>query len=352
MDIKKKLKIGILTFHDGINHGAYLQCYALYKTLDNLGHNVEIINYKNFHHWWKEYKCFLWTKNPVLLFANIKKILKFEKAQKKIPKTAFTFSHERVKKEKFDVVVIGSDIIWNYENPFFGFDPIYFGYFLNAKKIISYAGSFGSVNCNNVIPYKIIKGFKKYSNISVRDDNSLKILKKITYKPVKLVLDPTFLYDYTKEEKVCNYKDFVLIYSYQISSEQIRQIKDFAKKKNLNTIAIAYNQPRCDYNIVAVSPFEWLGYFKKAKYVVTSTFHGTVFSIKYNKKFITLPNIPINNKLSYILKITGLKNRILQKQNNIENLLESDINYKIVNKIISKNIFKSIQYLKEALNDY
>lgn len=350
MRIKRKKKIGILTFHDGINHGVYLQCYGLYKTIERLGHDVKIINYKNFKHWLNEYKCFLLTKKPGLLLANIKKILKFRIEQKRFSKTGFTFSHEKVAKEKFDVIIVGSDRIWDYKI-FFGFDSIYFGNFLNAKKILSFACSFGCVNINDPVPQEAIDGLKKFSKISVRDENSLKILKRVTCKSIKLVLDPTFLYDYAKEEKAYPYKDFILIYAYRISPEQIKQVKDFARKKNLKTIAIAYNQPWCDKNIVAVSPFEWLGYFKNANYIITSTFHGTIFSIKYEKQFATLPNMYINNKVETVLRITGLRNKVLQKQSSIGQALDSNIDYKTVNEKISKLILESKNYLKEAIAD-
>lgn len=350
MDIKKKLKIGILTFHDGINHGAYLQCYGLYKTIENMGHDVKIINYKNFKHWWKEYKCFLWTKNPRILYANIRKIFKFKVEQRKLPKTTLTFSHKKVKKENFDVIIIGSDRVWDYKNSFFGLDPIYFGSFLNSKKLFAYACSFGCVKPNDHIPREVICALKKFSKVSVRDDNSLKILKKITRKPVKLVLDPTLLYNYTREEKVCPYKDFILIYSYQINSEQIKGIRNFAEEKNLDIIAIAYNQPWCDKNIINISPFEWLGYFIRANYIITSTFHGTIFSIKYNKQFVTLPNIYIDNKLETILNITGLKNRVLYKANNLEQLLGTKIYYNPINNKLSKSILDSINFLRKNIS--
>ena len=345
------MKIGILTFHDGINHGAYLQCYGLYKTIKNLGYDVKVINYKNFKHWWKEYKCFLWTKNPKFLIANIRKILKFKVEQKNISKTIFTFSHEKVKREEFDIIVIGSDMVWNYKTYLVGFDPVYFGYYLNAKRIFSYAASFGDIDNDNSVPREIINGINNFSRISVRDENSLKILRRITYKPVKLVLDPIFLYPYSEEEKICKYNNFILIYAYNMSFDQIKQIRNFANKKNLNIIAIAYNQPWCDKNIIAVSPFEWLGFFRKANYIITSSFHGTIFSIKYEKQFITLPNININNKIEYVLKISGLKNRIFQNQSNIEKLLNSPINYKIINQKISKHIMESKKYLEESINE-
>ena len=68
------MRIGILTYHDGINHGAFLQVFSSYTELRKMGFNVEVINYKSLKHWFWEYKCFLYTKHIKLLTANVKKI--------------------------------------------------------------------------------------------------------------------------------------------------------------------------------------------------------------------------------------------------------------------------------------
>ena len=90
------MKIGILTFHDGVNHGAFFQVYGLYKSLKSLGCNVEIINYKNFRHWVAENRIFLITKNPFILLQNFIKIVKFRRGLQKFCMTKFSFSLRKV----------------------------------------------------------------------------------------------------------------------------------------------------------------------------------------------------------------------------------------------------------------
>jgi polysaccharide pyruvyl transferase WcaK-like protein len=343
------MKVGILTFHDGINHGAYLQCLALTKVISGFGHEVEIINYKNFKHWFNEYKCFLKTKRPNLLLKNIIKITKFKKEQKLFPLSKFTFFRKRISQKYYNAIVVGSDIVWNFRNPLFGFDPIYFGYFLNTDKLISYAASFGAIKKEEIIPDYVKAGLSKFSKISVRDLNSLEIVRQLGRLDVNLVLDPTFLYDFTDHKINCDKSDFILIYTYLINTDQITQIKKFAMKKGLKIIAVAYNQPWCNENVIATSPFEWLGYFRKAKHVVTSTFHGTIFSIKYKKNFITIPNIKIDNKIKYILDMLDLNHRVWYKNVELEDVFNKRIKYDKVNYKLKEHIKNSLKFLRKAL---
>jgi len=343
------VKVGILTFHDGINHGAYLQCLALLKIISNIGYEVEVINYKNFRHWLNEYKCFLMVKNPNLLFKNIIKIIKFKKEQKQFPLSKFTFSGSHVAQNFYDRIVVGSDIVWNFKNPLFGFDPIYFGHFLNTNKLISYAASFGAIDKGEFIPEYAKIGLGRFNEISVRDLNSLEIVKQLGRTDGKIVLDPVFLYDFAEHEINCNKSDFILVYGHLRNTNNIAQLKKFALKNGLKTIAVAYYQSWCDENIVAVSPFEWIGYFKKAKYIVTSTFHGTIFSIKYNKNFITIPNVYIYNKIEYILNLLELRHRIGGKEVKLDDIFTKKIDYTEINRKLNKHIIDSLGFLNKAL---
>ncbi len=341
-------KVGILTFFDGINHGAYLQCFGLYQAIKKLGYNVKIINYKNPLHFIKEYKIFLWTKRPAVLYNNIKKILKFKKEQKLFPVTKFTFRNIKVK-EKFDTVVVGSDIVWNFKNPLFGFDPIYFGHHLNTDRLISYAPSFGSMTIKDDMPALAKEGIEKFKHISVRDENSRILVEQHTQRKAEVVLDPIFLYDFAKETIPCPDDSFILVYAFSISDKQIEEVKDFAQKKNLKIVAVAYSQPWADKNIIAISPFEWLGYFQKATYIVTSTFHGTLFSIKYNKAFCVFPNDPINNKIKFILSYTDLTSHIYRDGVSVGDILSYEINNKHINSRLSILVDESLNYLKQSL---
>ena len=344
--------IGILTFHDGINHGGFFQAFSTYSFLKSKGYDVEIINYKNKTHWLAEYKAFLLTKNPKRLISNIKKIAAFKKDQDQMNLGLFTKDVGKIKKE-YDVIVVGSDIVWNYEWDFLGKDPVYFGHGLRSKKWISYAPSFGAVDCDNtVIPDYVSNGLQKFAHISVRDENSKCIVKKACGKEAEVVLDPTFLLETNGMEKPNKVNEqFLLVYAYELRDTDISQIKLFARKNELKVVAVGYSQPWSDLNIINLGPFEWIGYFDKADYVLTSTFHGTLYSLKYRKNFITSNNIGISNKTKTILSKLGLLDRLTEGELNFDQLYSKGIDYAHVNDLLLPLINESKKYLIEAVEN-
>lgn len=346
------MKIGILTFHEGINHGGFFQAFSTYSFLKSKGYDVEIINYKNKTHWLAEYKAFLFTKNPKRLVLNIKKILAFKKDQEQMNLGLFTKDASKIK-ENYDVIVVGSDIVWNYEWNFLGKDPVYFGQGLSSKKWISYAPSFGAIDCENtVIPDYVSNGLQKFAHISVRDENSKCIVKKASGKEAKVVLDPTFLLETNGMEKPIKVNEpFLLVYAYTLRDTDVSQTIAFAKKNKLKVVAVGYSQPWADFNIINLGPFEWIGYFDKAAYVLTGTFHGTLYSLKYRINFITSNNKGISNKTKTILSKLGLQNRLTEGDINFEQLYSSGIDYARVTDLLLPLIADSKEYLIEAVEN-
>ena len=164
--------------------------------LESCGFNVEVINYKNIRHWFNEYKCVLRTKSPLFVYNDGKKVIVFKKSQSLIPFGRFTFNANKIGNRKYDTVVVGSDEVWNYQQPIVGYDLTYFGKNIKAERLISYAASFGAVNVEEGnIPSDIYSLINKFDNISVRDSHSLSIIEKIGRNDAKLVVDPVFLID-------------------------------------------------------------------------------------------------------------------------------------------------------------
>lgn len=345
------MKIGILTFHDGINHGGFFQAYGTFSFLKSRGYDVEIINYKNSDHFWKEWAAFLLVKNPLLLYKNILKILKFKKAHKKFVMTSFSIDYGKINTKIYDVIIVGSDIVWNYEWDFLGQDPIYFGNYLEAKKIISYAPSCGAVNLENPIPDYVKNGLNRFAHISVRDQNTANMVKKAIGTEPKIVLDPTFICNFENEnDGVLEQSPYILIYAYALRENEIKSVSDFAKKNNLKLVSVGYSNKWCDENIVEVGPFEWLSYFKNASFVLTSTFHGTIFSIKYKKNFAISNNDGISKKIKTILSKIDLENRIIV-DGNVSYIYINEINYDIVDHKLHVLVEDSRNYLINAIND-
>lgn len=342
--------IGILTFHDGINHGAYLQVYSLTNYIKSCGLNVEIINYKNIRHWYNEYRCVLRTKNPILLMKMLYKIIIFKKSQLLLPiGQNYSFNNKYCYKS-YDVVVFGSDEIWNFRQPIVGYDLTYFGKNINAPRFVSYAASFGSVNNEDaIIPSTISALIKKFDKISVRDNNSLSIVNKVGRNDAEMVVDPVFLVDIPINTTNIEAKEYILIYTAELALDLQEEIRSYAKKIGKKLISIGYQNRWCDKNIIAIDPFAWLGYFQKASYVITSMFHGTMFSIKYGKQFCTLVDPYRVNKFKGVMEKLELSDRIKEGDTHIENILETNIDYLKVNKLLRPFIESSKGFLNSAL---
>ena len=165
-------------------------------------------------------------------------------------------------------------------------------------------------------------------------------------------LDPVFLYDYKDEieEKQLDF-EYILIYAYdgRINSEvEIEAIQSFAKENNLKTLSAGLYQSWCDKNISA-NPFEILGYIKNAHYVVTDTFHGSVFSIKYKKPFAALIRESNTEKLYDLLSRFNLEGHNLKVINDLPNILKKHIDGEDIDRIIKGYKKSAVQYLGEFI---
>jgi len=350
------MKIGILTFHDGINHGAYLQAFSLQKKLLAMGYNSEIINYKSLEHTLKEYKVFLFKRDIKILLSNINKIRKFKKAHKKLNMTKRIYSMKANKLKKFDIVFLGSDEIWNYMNKLIGLDLTYFGKNIDSNILASYAPSFGEVNTNSELPREIKELINKLDFVSVRDNNSRQIVENNLNKETQVVLDPTFLVDYNEELlNSVDYKNYILLYLTGMSEKEVFRLKKVAKKLNKKLISIGYFYKASDINIVNLSPFEWMNFFKKADYIITSSYHGTIFSIKNQKEFCSIVTKEKSNKITHLLKMLKIENRLIDKGLNMEKQIEvlfneeKGIDYSMINGQLNNKINESEYFLKEVL---
>lgn len=140
------------------------------------------------------------------------------------------------------------------------------------------------------------------------------------------------------------------MYAYHLRENEKNTIIKFAKEQRLKLISVGYSNPWCDKNIIDIGPFEWLGYFKNAKYVLTGTFHGTIFSLKYKRNFVTSTNPGIETKIKTILETVGLSSRVIN-DTDVSKVLNSPIEYSTVDKKLNTLIEDSRNFLLKALDD-
>lgn len=340
----------IVTYHDGFNFGAYLQVFALQKVLNIHGLPAQVINYKNQRHWLNEYKSLLWTKRPSLFVKNLLKWWEFKKAHKLISMSEFSFHSQNFSGDLYRAVVYGSDEIWNYSNPLLGMDSFYFGSGMKGVKKVSYAPSCGNLPCNASVPDNIVKLWKSFDAISVRDANSQIILSQYLDVPPTIVLDPTFLYDFNEDIRPCKERNFVLVYTTGLSKGEERSVRAFADQKGMKLISVGYRNAFCDKSIIGIGPFEFLGYYAAADHVVTSMFHGTIFALKAKKNFAVLVDPYRTNKLAYILDKLKIKDRVTDAEG-LMGVMQNPIDYLFIHKTLSQEVNHSLKYLFSALGD-
>ena len=356
--------IGILTFWDVPNYGTFAQAYALQKACEKIcpGKSVVQVNYLDRKHY-NNY-CSLIPPYPVTtktFWINLpqrinpyskynKKKALFKAAYETIPHTD-KYDASSIGNLKVSTLVLGSDIVWDYSFAMFNKDPRLFGVGINADKKISYAASFGTVKAGKKHPQYVIEGVNALDAISVRDRRSVELVKEIAGKDCELSLDPTWLWDFNNDKNVVkpDFSNYLIVYGQLFTDEFIKEIIRYAKDNNLKIICLDCNDDNYDWCDVVIkqyqlSPFQWMGMFKYADVVATSTFHGLTFSLIFNKKLAFCKSQFIMAKAGDFLQDIGLYELYCDDPKVIFSSLEK-IDYKNVNDVIASKREQSLGYL-------
>lgn len=366
-------KIGVVTWYEGPNYGTVLQALAMQLFLKKNGYDSYLFNYdvpyvvnkknkKNLNEIINKlllrfymffYKKELNKKNNDLknIILNNCQMTKHISCEKDYVEIA----------NQFNTIIYGSDQIWNPD----WFHPYYYGYFDSIKsKLISYASSFGV----NEIPLEKVGDLKialtKFDSISVREENGLNIIKGILKKESTLVLDPTFLLDKKDWEELCDDSktpdsDYILCYMLTDNTNHWKAIKKFAKRKKMKLCIIPYggfsflNKKNI---VVDTNIGNFLDLIKNAKYVITDSFHCSVFSIIFEKKLILFErhnsskSNSQNSRLYNLMNMVNIDNFILKYNSKIiyDNY---KIDYKTVKEIIEIKKIKSKEYIINAIEN-
>lgn len=378
------MKIGILSMQRVINYGSFLQAFSLYSILTELGHDVQFVDYQvgkvivektkenNKVNKFKEL-CTKVTDHilyPAKLSTDVLNHY-FDEMQglealfknKYFPMVGIEEKQNIL--PEIDLLLIGSDEVFNclQPNPNVGYSKQLFGEGTKAKIVASYAASFGNTKLEGLKKYNIedelAHMLEKFKYISVRDKNSGSIIENLLNKKPEYNLDPVFIYDYPQVEKeTIKLKNYIVVYGYakRFSQKESKAILNFAKKHNKTAVCLLAPQTYIG-NYVAANPFETLAYIKNADYVITDTFHGTVFSIKYNKKFAVFvrggneSKYGNNEKLYDLLERFKLTSQKVSELQNMEDILNTEININWINSHIEEEKAKSVIYLKKVIQD-
>lgn len=286
------MKIGILTFHRCINYGSYWQALCLAEAMQNRGHTVEILDHCSNKVNLAEWKCAMQPVLPVFVPPSDiplyrKKIGSFFAAFEDLPlsKTFPLASPEQM--DMYDLVIVGSDEVWNLSHPWYGYYPIFYGDGIQAKQVIAYAASFGNYDASAGLEKEWAEKLRQLERISVRDENSQRIIKNALGLDVPQVLDPCFLFPVNPAPiKLPFSQPYLAVYGHNFSEKFIANIKEFARSRCLPLISIGYRNDWADEQWLTAGPLEFAAFVRSAKAVATNFFHGCVFALINTKPFV------------------------------------------------------------------
>ncbi len=360
------MNVGILTFHFSDNYGAALQAYALRRWLMEQGHHASFIDYRPAH---IEHGGRLsLPTTPARFKANLKvvylavssfihehfghrgqkeKFVRFREHFLGIPRDAAPTDNgaSLAAAQSFDLIVAGSDQIWS-PSQHFGFDPNYFLAFarsFQARKI-SYAASFGKDRVSAAEAAQLPRLLHHFDAISVREASGATLVELATGHRPANVPDPTLLHrnysELTERAPSQSAEPYIFCYGLR-SPDNIRQTAELASKQ-LNCGILSPHNPHRRWaeigHTVHPDPGEWVALVKNARFVVTNSFHGTVFALLFKKPFIvaglTGERATANARALHLLQAVGLEGRFTPSfsAHNVQALMASEIDWSAVDR--------------------
>ena len=346
-------KACVVTVYNSENCGSFWQARALQEYLHEKGYQVFFLkrNMKGSSHTitglTKKIIKALWHRQFNSAFLGVLQYRCFSAETKAFPLVTSCDT-------SFDICILGSDTIWNIGDRYFLKEKkIYWGETANSKIVISYAASLGNSDISILRNYpELVNDLTRLDGISVRDDHTLNIVKSLTGKNVSLVCDPTLLYDksfysnYVGRPKDQNY---IFVYYFQRMPVDLeRKIVNYAERKNLQIIVMGESMKSFTRR-EGFDPMLFLNRFANADLVVTNTFHGTLFSVIFEKQAIFNSNW--KQKVRDIIERFGISDQDYAGCNSIESLFYNKIDYEVVRDKVDVFRKESKRFLAKYIGD-
>jgi hypothetical protein len=313
-----KRKIGVLTFHNGPNFGGYLQAWHMVHAVRALGHDCYAVNYLHeAHH--EANKIRIPLRSVAALKGRIFWALKnrpFKGIGDTLCDDPFTTNAEDVPWSAFDGFVVGSDIVWDYQEPRFGHDPAYFGMLpgQEGKPMVAYAASCGPASPEGPFPDFVEAGLRRFEHIGVRDPATAELVRHASGRESTLVVDPTWLADDPVPEWRRRPRgNYVFVYGGRVDEKLGVALRDHCRKRGLKLVSALTSCRWADKTYRSLHPFQWVDLFRQASAVVVQgTLHGTVYSLKFGKPFILINSGHTRAKIAGILETTNTVRRAFE----------------------------------------
>ena len=344
-------KAGIITFHNAENYGAALQTYALMKTLQALGCDCEVIDYRNRgvfkRNVIKTLYYALTLQGPL---RNRRAYRDFRQNYLHLSDRAYhSLAEFEADADRYDYLFFGSDQIWNPDLSN-GFDPLYFGQFSTPARKIAYAASVGKDTLTAEERQAINELIKGFDAVAVREETLLPILEG----DIECVVDPCMLLSADTWDQVAGHinmdEGYILVYQLfpnkNILQAALQCAQAEGKRIALISPYVSFHRPDQVTRLGRISPNDFLAYYRQADLVLSDSFHGTLFSILYHKPFYTLLPAEKTGRITSLLAKLNLSERIIQKD--VDTV--QPVDYSRVDPLFQQEVNHSLAYIQRNLD--
>lgn len=372
--MKKKKRVGIITMHRVLNCGSAIQAYALQRIIQNMGFDVEIIDYKypNSYHnkLHKKVNIREYIKEIYAFFLNIRNRVNFRRFYKKFFKLSeFHYNSKEelsLLRPNYDIYLSGSDQVWNPKS--IAFDTSFMLSWVENGKKVAYSGSFATTHIPNEYKDVYSKALVQYDSLSVREESSLSLIKELSGKNADFVLDPALLLgpndwnDVIQDADVHVDGEYILIYllgySFNIYPWAYNLISYLEKKYKKQVVILAMSRTykyrlKNKHIVHKISPQNFLSLIANAYLVVTDSFHATAMSINFHVPFYSLikNKTSKDNRVYSLLQSMNAEERAIVHDSSFDELPSINMNYGPINIKLQSLRNDSISYLLKSLND-
>lgn len=376
------VSVGIMSMQRIHNYGSSLQAYGLRRLIEGLADDMQVS--------FVDYRPGETLVAPDVdgvaasrLGRVLSKVREYRRVDARLADKLRFFDHKRGYGKRYfpmigvtsqpnrdldlDVQVIGSDEVFNcvQSNTNVGYSRDLFGHGSAARRVVSYAASFGNTTIEKIngagIRDELAHDLSALASVSVRDMNSASVVEELTGKRPEIHIDPVLAFDYMAcEPRIPSRRPFddkyVIVYGYagRLNRDENRILSDHARSIGATILCFGGVQDCCD-RFVECSPFELLAYFRDAEAIITDTFHGTILSMINDRPFGTIIRRSVGNsygneeKLGYLLDTFGLASQRIDDMSRIAEVLANDIDYNAVGEVLAGERVRSRTFLERAI---
>ena len=312
-------RIGVLTFHRCINYGSYWQARCLVEGLRERGHDTVLLDHRCPQVERTEWRS---AMQPLLprrsdrqdIGRYAAKVRRFQPLIAALPMSAPFPLDQPGDAGPCDTTIVGSDEVWNFSHPWYGGRALFFGAGMPGRRLVSYAASFGNYDAEAGIHPHWSEQLRRFEAISVRDDNSQRLVAQALGAQPPLVLDPCLQFPPATEAAAePSARPYVAVYGHSFADALGTQAREWADQRGLRLLSIGYRNDWAHEQRLEADPLDFARLIAGSAAVVTNFFHGCVFALLNAKPFACAVSPYRINKVRDLTRAVGAERHLLRQ---------------------------------------